>query len=118
MIEDMGLSGVALRVYALIYSFTKAGSDCHGSIDYICKRVGASYKSVQLALQLLVEKGYVAKTSTKPKSPSIYVAITDSIGKNYRCNESKLPIASVKSTDNNKENNKEILTNYDIFDGS
>ena len=77
MARDMGLSGVALRVYALIYSFTTAGSDCHGSIGYIAKRVDASYKSVQLSLKHLVERGYVTKRQEKPKKPSTYVAVTD-----------------------------------------
>ena len=113
MKEDLGLSGVALRVYALIYSFTKSGSSCYGSIDYIAQRVGASYKSVQLALNALVAKGYVTKTKTKPKSPSVYKVITDRItdtdsitDTNYRSNDAKLPMPSVKTTDNNKDNNK------------
>ena len=117
MKEDLGLSGVALRVYALIYSFTKSGSSCYGSIDYIAQRVGASYKSVQLALNALVAKGYVTKTKTKPKSPSVYKVITDRItdtdsitDTNYRSNDAKLPMPSVKTTDNNKDNNKTHTT--------
>ena len=107
MTRDMGLSGVALRVFALIYSFTAAGSDCHGSIEYIAKRVDASYKSVQLSLNRLVEKGYVTKKIIKPKKPSVYVAITDVPITDYRLNDTKLPITSVKITDNNKEDNKD-----------
>ena len=112
MTRDLGLSGVALRVYALIYSFTAAGGDCHGSIEYIAKRVDASYKSVQLSLNRLVEKGYVTKKTVKPKKPSVYTAvtdvpITDVPITDYRLNDTKLPIESVKTTDNNKEDNKD-----------
>ena len=107
MTRDLGLSGVALRVYALIYSFTAAGGDCHGSIEYIAKRVDASYKSVQLSLNRLVEKGYVTKNTVKPKKPSVYIAVTDVPITDYRLNDTKLPIESVKTTDNNKDNNKE-----------
>ena len=106
MQEDLGLNGVALKVYALIYSFTKAGSDCHASIEYITERVDASYKSVQLALKYLVEKGYVEKTVKKPKRPSVYVAITDMPITDCRLNDTFLPMESVKTADNNKEDNK------------
>ena len=102
----MGLGGVNLKVYALIYSFTKAGKDCHASIDYIANRVDASYKSVQLALKYLVEKGYVTKTPTKPKRPSVYVAITDMPITDCRLNDTFLPMESEKTADNNKDNNK------------
>ena len=107
MTRDLGLSGVALRVYALIYSFTAAGGDCHGSIEYIAKRVEASYKSVQISLNRLVEKGYVTKKTVKPKKPSVYIAVTDVPITDYRLNDTKLPIESVKTTDNNKEDNKD-----------
>ena len=107
MTRDLGLSGVALRVYALIYSFTAAGGNCHGSIGYIAKRVDASYKSVQLSLNRLVEKGYVTKKTVKPKKPSVYIAVTDVPITDYRLNDTKLPIESVKTTDNNKEDNKD-----------
>ena len=107
MTRDLGLSGVALRVYALIYSFTAAGGNCHGSIEYIAKRVEASYKSVQLSLNRLVEKGYVTKKTVKPKKPSVYIAVTDVPITDYRLNDTKLPIKSVKTTDNNKEDNKD-----------
>ena len=114
MTRDLGLSGVALRVYALIYSFTAAGGNCHGSIDYIAKRVDASYKSVQLSLNRLVEKGYVIKKTVKPKKPSVYIAVTDVPITDYRCDDTKLPIESVKTTDNNKEDNKDnyLPTSY------
>ena len=64
MTRDLGLSGVALRVYALIYSFTAAGGNCHGSLDYIAERTKASKRMVQRALDLLVKREYVIKEKT------------------------------------------------------
>lgn len=127
MIEDMGLSGVALRVYALIYSFTKAGSDCHASLNNIAKRVDASTRSIQRALGELVEKGYVIKTTSNLASSNHYVADMDMVGHSvYRQNVQggdtmsmggdTVSIGGDTMSNNNKENNKEILTNYDIFD--
>lgn len=115
MKEDLKLTGVTLKVYALIYSFTKAGSECYGSIDYISTRVGASYRSVQKSLRRLVEKGYVIKRKTKANRPNVYLANTDLPGKNCRLNELELPTDSVKSADDNKEdniNNTNLLTNH------
>ena len=56
MTRDLGLSGVALRVYALIYSFTAAGGNCHGSIEYIAERTSSSSASVKRALCDLVAR--------------------------------------------------------------
>jgi hypothetical protein len=119
MIDDLKLDGVPLKVYALIYSFTRVGSNFHGSIDYICQRTGASYKAVHSALKLLVKKGYITKTETKPRCPSIYVAITDVKNQDYICNENKLHMTYVESTDNNKDNNKpyNYTNNHLYFNG-
>ena len=130
MKEELELSGVALQVYALIYSFTKAGGDCHGSIEYICERVGASYSSVFRAIKSLVEKNYIIKLTDKNDAPNTYKANVDILFQNDRPNDStndipplsNLHTPSVKSTDNNKEDNKEdnntnLLTNHSLFQG-
>ena len=84
MTRDLGLSGVALRVYALIYSFTAAGVDCHGSVKYIAERTNSSPASVHRALDLLLMKGYIMKEKISPKRPAIYTATVDSISQNDR----------------------------------
>ena len=124
MSKEMGLSGVALRVYALIYSFTRAGGDCHGSLEYIAKRTCSSPASVQRALNMLSEKGYVKKEKISPKRPAIYTAsnrpitqndciTNESITQNDRMNQSKCAIESIIVSDNNKDNNKEYnKSNY------
>ena len=114
MQEDLGLNGVALKVYALIYSFTKAGSDCHASIEYICQRVGASYSAVYRALKSLVAKNYIIRLTNKTDAPNTYEANLDILFRNDRPSDSQDDIPplsevhtpSVESTDNNKEDNK------------
>ena len=71
MTRDLGLSGVALRVYALIYSFTAAGGNCHGSIEYIAERTQSSRTSVKRALQILVAKGFAKKEQALSNQPGI-----------------------------------------------
>ena len=129
MTRDLGLSGVALRVYALIYSFTAAGGDCHGSLDYIAERTQASKRMVQRALDLLVKREYVIKEKNSPNHPSIYVARLDPHGQNVHVKDelhghdvhakdelhshdvhvtrSKCPCDVDMMSTNNKDNNKE-----------
>ena len=118
MTRDLGLSGVALRVYALIYSFTAAGGDCHGSLDYIAERTQASKRMVQRALNLLVKREYVIKEKNSPNHPSIYVARLDPHGQNVHVKDelhghdvhvtmSKCPCDVDMMSTNNKDNNKE-----------
>ena len=118
MTRDLGLSGVALRVYALIYSFTAAGSDCHGSLDYIAERTQASRVSVCRALNLLVTRGYVTKVKSAPNRPHSYTANVDSHSQNVTVTDeaqyqnvtatvSKCYSDSIKMLPNNKDNNKE-----------
>ena len=117
MKSELGLTGVTLQVYALIYSFTKAGSACHGSIEHIADRTKSSTASVQRALNFLVEQGYVTKRKISPKRPSIYTANLDSIYQNDSITnesinqndsmiESKCEYDTIKMIDNNKEDNK------------
>ena len=122
MTRDLGLSGVALRVYALIYSFTTAGGDCHGSLDYIAERTQASTASVKRALCYLVTKGYVTKKQILSKRPSVYTANVNPIAQNdpitdkgmdhndtligSKCTDDKIMV-SHNNKDNNKEDNKD-----------
>ena len=125
MKSELGLTGVTLQVYALIYSFTKAGSACHGSIEYIADRTKSSTASVQRALNFLVEKDYVTKRKLSSKRPSIYTANLDSINQNDSIInesinqddsmiESKCEYDTIKMIDNNKDNNKDDNTNTNI----
>ena len=114
MVEEMGLGGVELLVFALIFSFTRVGKNCHGSLDYISRRVGASYSTVNRAIKRLLEKNYITKLSGAPGVVGHYVANVEGFGQ-FDCQIEGEPQAdcnttSVKMTDNNKEIKKEITT--------
>jgi hypothetical protein len=128
MTRDLGLSGVALRVYALIYSFTAAGGNCHGSIEYIAERTQSSRTSVKRALQILVTNDFVKKEQTLSNQPCIYTALVGPQVQNGPANDetrvqngpligSKWTGCRSKMDPNNKDNNKEdnkdnyLLTN-------
>lgn len=61
MINKLGLKGVPLSVYAIIYGFSQDGySEFTGSLQYLCDFTGGTSKpTVIKALQGLVEKGYI-----------------------------------------------------------
>lgn len=58
MYKDLGLKGVDLNVFALLYSFKKY----KGSLGFICESVGvSSITTVQVSLKRLIEKGIIKK---------------------------------------------------------
>ena len=119
MQEELGLSGVTLMVYALIYSFTRAGSDCHGSLSYIAERVGASTRSVQRALKELTDKGYITKLTNYKTKSNHYLADMDRVRYfGYRQedydNETECLPTTDRMSNNKKEDNEEYtkILNY------
>ena len=130
MKEELELSGVALQVYALIYSFTKAGGDCHGSVRYIAQRTGSGKSSVHRALNELLEKQYIVKLDNQGGKTCHYVANQNSLSQNGTVCLSQNDTVPVPKSDtdgpkmgyNNKEDNKEdnntnLLTNHSLFQG-
>ncbi len=117
MVDRLCLTGVTLLVYALVYSFTVAGANCHGSIEYIGIRVGASGSSVKRALNLLLSRGLIIKRSDSKMRTKIYVADLSAT----LCYDSELSQIDLPGTDRVTEsdlaasgfnlgyNNKEII---------
>ena len=62
MRSEMGLSGAALMVYAVIYGFSQTGN-CYysGSIDYLAEWAGVQRRQVMRILKELTESGYIEK---------------------------------------------------------
>ena len=122
MMKEMGLDGVALKVYALIYSFTKAGSDCRGSVRYIGERTDSAKSSVHRALNELLEKGYIIKLDNYDGKTSRYIANMNRLsqgGGTVSVPETDVDVPksdtdSPKIGYNNKDNNKEDNTNINI----
>lgn len=64
MVNQLGLSGNALMVYAIIFGFSQDGeSEFTGSRQYLCDFTGASKPTIDKALNDLVEMGLIIKTS-------------------------------------------------------
>ena len=114
MMKEMGLDGVALKVYALIYSFTKAGSDCRGSVRYIGERTDSAKSSVHRALNELLEKGYIIKLDNYDGKTSRYIANMNRLSQGVGTVSVPKTDVDVPESDtdspkigyNNKDNNK------------
>ena len=62
MLEDLGLKGNELLVYALIHNFSKKKDQrFFGSIEYIMKWTNASKRTVYYTINSLLEKGLIIK---------------------------------------------------------
>lgn len=62
MRNKLNLSGNELLVYATIYGFSQEENNCYsGGRQYLADWIGASVKTVQCALDRLIEKGLIDK---------------------------------------------------------
>ncbi len=115
MVDELKLGGTTLLVYALIYSFTNAGGDCYGSLDYIAERVGASRTTVYRALNELTEKNYIIKQKAEKAGRVKYTANHKTLFQNENTAVSECNTEGFKTAPNNKEIEKGIITNYHSF---
>lgn len=71
MISELGLKGVRLITYAIIYSFSRDGeSEYYGSQRYIADFVGADEATISRALKQLVDDGLISKRQIEDKAGS------------------------------------------------
>ena len=62
MVKRLGLKGVALTVFAIVYSFSQdRESAFYGSLSYLAEFTGATKKTIITALQDLCERMYIIK---------------------------------------------------------
>lgn len=63
MLNRLGLKGVQLNVYAIIYGFSQDGeTEFQGCVQYLCDACGVSSRNtIRVALNELVEKGYILR---------------------------------------------------------
>jgi hypothetical protein len=81
MIRDLGLSGPALLIYAVIYSFSQDGESVYsGSIKYLSEWTGADERTVSRSLTALYEKEFVIR-ETRPGFTNKYRVNPDAIPK-------------------------------------
>lgn len=65
MLTKLGLKGIALNVYAIIYGFSQDGeSKFCGSRQFLCDFTGATKPTIDKALNELVDKGLISKSSS------------------------------------------------------
>lgn len=66
MINELGLSGNELMVYAIIYGFSQSGDSQRfsGSLQYLINWTNSSRTTVIRSLNTLLEKGYIHKHET------------------------------------------------------
>lgn len=128
MIDDMGLSGVALLVYALIYSFSRQRKIYYGTREYLSKRTGASVSAVDRALTKLCSLGFIRKIKGSGNTNSLYAptdkklytqaqnepsgeADTSTHCQRFECDESAFCVGEVGVlTAKEKEKKKNITT--------
>ena len=115
MVDELKLSGATLLVYALIYSFTNAESECYGSLEYIADRVGASRTTVYRSLKELTRKNYIIKERGDGIGKISYIANRNALFKNESAAPSECNTECFKTAPNNKEIKKEIITNCHSF---
>ncbi len=128
MIDDMGLSGVALLVYALIYSFSRQRKIYYGTREYLAKRTGASLSAVDRALTKLCSLGFIRKIKDfenvnphyAPIEKKVYSqaqnepsgeADTSTYGQRFECDEPSFCVGEVGVlTAKEKDKKKNITT--------
>ena len=77
MVEDLGLSGNALLVYALIYSFRRSGLTYYGTQEYLANRIGCVPSTVKRTLKALVNAKLITKVYDKESKTPIYIINED-----------------------------------------
>lgn len=120
MLNRMGLKGVQLEIYAIIYGFTQDGeSRFTGSIKYLCDFTGASKPTIMKAMSGLTEKGYIQKYEIEKNGVKFceYQANLQAVKNLYRGGQEILPGGGKESLPgggketlpNNKDRDKESL---------
>ena len=62
MINELGLKGNELIVYAIIYGFSQDGENKYtGSLNYLANWTNSTKQGVLKSLKSLVDKGYIIK---------------------------------------------------------
>lgn len=122
MINDLGLSGIELDVYAIIYGFSQDGkSEFTGSVKCLEEWTGKTKKTIIETLKSLVSKGYIKKRECEVANHIkivSYMAVRPD-GENYTGGVKNTPGrcknctgGGVKITPNNKDNiNNNIYKN-------
>lgn len=108
MSDELGLSGMTLSVYALLYSFTKEHGNFYGSREYIAYRLCCSLSSVERALKELKNKGLLYKT--RGENGKLCYAVTEAPRAKEKTAE-KLPKPCLKAEKDDLQSDGEKPSN-------
>lgn len=72
MIDRLCLTGAPLLLYALIFSFTRGGGNCHGSVEYMGCRTGAAISTVKRGLHYLLDRRLILKSTDSRYRTKVY----------------------------------------------
>lgn len=98
MTVELGLSGLDLMVYAVIWGYCQnTQSYFYGSRQYIADMTGASVRGVQKALQNLQEKGLVINIGKHSKTNTIKYVATKSVNEGTECTGTECTNESAQS---------------------
>ncbi len=126
--DKLGLRQTAIRVYAVIYGFTKNGQSWHGSCSTLAEYAGTTRRSIMRALSCLAERGLIERIGVKCVGSGRPIVEYKALRPDGECDELSLPMCqdvtfnvtnshvqcdkmAHNNINNNKDDNKEIRIN-------
>jgi hypothetical protein len=73
MVEELGLCGNPLLVYALLYSFSVSGFEFYGTKEYISQRIGCSLSTAKKTISDLLKSKLITKVYKNDFKTPFYV---------------------------------------------
>ena len=93
MVNELGLKGNELQIFALIYGFSQSNKSFNGSISYLAEWIGGRRATAQNVLDRLVKKGLIIKETNSSGTPNVYKINDNLYGKRTpTCTESVHPL--------------------------
>ena len=114
MLNQLGLKGTELNIFAIIYGFTQdENSEFKGSLNYMCEFTGVSKPSVIKAINALIDKELVIKTeylvnNVKQNGYKVNMGVV----KNFNWGSKETLLGGSKETLPNNKGYKEIIDIY------
>ena len=106
MVNELGLKGNELQIFALIYGFSQSNKSFNGSISYLAEWIGGRRATAQNVLDRLVKKGLIIKETNSSGIPNVYKINDNLYGKRTpTCTESVHNNYINNNIDNNIDNN-------------
>jgi len=131
MVNELGLKGNELLVYATIYGFSQTDNQVFtGSLQYLADWTNSSRQGIQKNLKTLVDKGYIVKTDKyingvkfceycTTKFNEVYNSVVQGMQQSCTDGVQQSCTNNISLNNNdidiNKESKKERKSNYDVI---